>query len=127
MDLDALSRGALLVLGLGQEGREASRGTAFAVDEGGLVVTAAHVVEGFTECLIVQGEPSGEHWGARGTVLQADKLADVAIIRTETQPPHLFSLNLQRTPTSSDHLVVRDWPDWQGRSKPLLQRHARAR
>jgi len=121
MDLDELGRAVFRVV------CKDGSGTAFAIDAGELVVTAAHVLNGVDHCLVLQGEPPGKHWGASGKVVLVDELADVAIVRTEKRTPHGLTLNPDRVPTRTDHLLVWDWPAWQGNSKPLLERAAKAR
>ena len=114
-----------LLLCAGESG-EASRGTGFAVGDGSVVVTAAHVVRGHQNCVVLRGTPTGDHWGSKGRVTFLEDEADVGIVRLEKQSPGVLQLK-DRSPTEMDHLLVWDWPAWQEGSKPLLERDAQPR
>jgi trypsin-like peptidase len=127
MTFKELEDAVLLLLCSVESSGDLSQGTAFAVGDGSLVVTAAHVVKGHETCVVLRGAASRDHWASRGRIVFLDEEIDVGVVKVEKVAPRVLHLEEYRRPTEKDHLVVWDWPAWQGATKPVLERNAEPR
>jgi hypothetical protein len=124
--LNTPSGNAVFLMLCTAESGDVTRGTGFAVGDGSMVVTAAHVIRECRSCVVLRGAPDADHWASKGRVALVDEEADVGIVILEKPSPTVLRLR-HRTPTAVDQLLVWDWPSWQEESLPILERGAEAR